>query len=411
LGSASATVTQNFGPHLDASVSVWHDLGPAGPVRDITLTSAMKYSQRRLQGTARRSIVERIQPSGRPIGIEVHALKKERERLSRWKEKMSLVQDILRNLLERFGGGVECASSILFDLGMSSAHLGTPSRGFSFCQNGALLMRFDRHHSLAAAETVNFSPEKEIVNIMYDLGKERSARGMASAIVRRRERCEFFSTTELAGFIAEVVGSRPGAIHQATKTFQVLRMAVKRQTVSPQRPLPRAVMALKRRGRLAVVSYHSLEDRVVKQAFRQFEKGCACPPDFSVCRCGRVSGVEILTEKPICPSASGARDDPRSRSAGTLSEKYFWGSTFPQSRTNQALSMGRSGENGAVSKGSCPQYPVGAHYSDTLPGAILMDGGAVALTVAQQRREEIPPFVRDDEYVQQLWKRITRRRG
>jgi 16S rRNA (cytosine1402-N4)-methyltransferase len=264
------------------------------------------------------AIAEKIQPSGRLIAIDAdaEALKEARKRLSPWKENISFVQDNFRNLakiLEELG--VERVSGILLDLGMSSVQVDTPSRGFSLYQPGPLDMRFDRRQSMTAAKIVNRYPEKEIVNIIREFGEERSARKIAAAIVRRRERSEFSSTTELASLVEGVVARRPGAIHPATKTFQALRIAVNREIESLQLALPQAIMALKPGGRLVVLSYHSLEDRVVKQTFRQFEKGCICPPGFPVCRCGRTSELEILTRKPIRPSTTEVGGNPRSRSA------------------------------------------------------------------------------------------------
>ncbi len=264
------------------------------------------------------AIAEKIQPSGRLIAIDAdaEALKEARKRLSPWKENITFVQDNFRNLakiLEEIGA--ERVSGILLDLGMSSVQVDTPSRGFSLYQPGPLDMRFDRRQSMTAAKIVNRYPEKEIVNIIREFGEERSARRIAAAIVRRRERSEFSSTTELASLVEGVVARRPGAIHPATKTFQALRIAVNREIESLQLALPQAIMALKPGGRLVVLSYHSLEDRVVKQTFRQFEKGCICPPGFPVCRCGRTSELEILTRKPIRPSTTEVRDNPRSRSA------------------------------------------------------------------------------------------------
>lgn len=264
------------------------------------------------------AILERIQPSGNLVAIDSDAdsLKEARERLSRWKENVTFVRDNFRNLAEILKQvGVEQVKGILFDLGMSSAQVGTPSRGFSFCQDGPLDMRFDRRQSLTAAEIVNRYPEKEIVNIIREFGEERSARRIAAAIVRGREKSGFDSTTELAGIVAEVLGPRRSAIHPATRTFQALRIAVNQEMGALQVALPQAIMALKPGGRLVVLSYHSLEDRIVKETFREFQKGCICPPTFPVCRCGRSPEVEILTRKPITPSPGQVRDNPRSRSA------------------------------------------------------------------------------------------------
>ena len=249
------------------------------------------------------------------IDADAEALREARKTLSAWKERVDFVRDNFRNLgrvLKRLGiGGVD---GILLDLGMSSAQLGVPLRGFALYKSGALDMRFDRRQRLTAAEIVNRYPESEIVKIIRELGEERSAGRIASAIVRRRERAEISSTTELAELVVEVVGRRRGGIHPATKTFQSLRIAVNGELESLRDALPEAIVALKPGGRLVVISYHSLEDRIVKQTFRDFERGCLCRASFPVCRCGRVSEIEVLTKKPIRPSAGEIEENPRSRS-------------------------------------------------------------------------------------------------
>jgi 16S rRNA (cytosine1402-N4)-methyltransferase len=295
-------------PVLLEEVPEWLGCTPGGIYTDCTVG---------LGGHAR-GILERIQPSGRLIAIDADAdaLREARKKLAAWKESVTYVRDNFRNL-ERILGrlGVKQADGILFDLGMSSAQVGKASRGFSLYKSGPLDMRFDRRQSLTAAEIVNRYPEKEIVKIIREFGEEKAARRVARAIVQRRERSEFSSTDEVAELMAGVVGPRRGGIHPATRAFQALRIAVNREIESLELALPQAIEALNPGGRLVVLSYHSLEDRVVKETFRQFEKGCVCPPSFPVCTCGRVSEVEVLTKKPICPAPSEIRTNPRSRSA------------------------------------------------------------------------------------------------
>jgi 16S rRNA (cytosine1402-N4)-methyltransferase len=153
------------------------------------------------------------------------------------------------------------------------------------------------------------------MRILREYGEERAARRVASAIVRRRKDSEISSTAELAGLIEKVLGRRWGAIHPATRTFQALRIAVNRELDALKVALPQAVSALRPGGRLVAISYHSLEDRIVKQTFREYDKGCVCPPSFPECRCGRVSEVRVLTRKPIRPSEDEVERNPRSRSA------------------------------------------------------------------------------------------------
>ena len=294
-------------PVLLKEVMEWVGCVPGGTFVDCTLG---------LGGHAR-PILERVGPSGRVIGIDAdaEALRKARKALSAWKERVTLVRDNfrhLRKILDRLG--MERVDGILFDLGMSSAQLQSASRGFALYKSGPLDMRFDRRQRLTAADIVNRYPENKIMRIVREFGEERSARRIASAIVRRRETSEISSTAELAELIERVVGRRRRGIHPATKTFQSLRIAVNGELESLRDALPQAIEALRPAGRLVVISYHSLEDRIVKQTFREFEKPCVCPPSFPVCTCGRVSKVNVLTKKTVRPSQTEIEKNPRSRS-------------------------------------------------------------------------------------------------
>jgi 16S rRNA (cytosine1402-N4)-methyltransferase len=247
--------------------------------------------------------------------VDAEALREAKKRLSAWKERVTFVRENFRNLREILDGvGVEQVDGILFDLGMSSAQLQEGSRGFALSRSGVLDMRFDRRQRLTAAEIVNRCPEKEMVRILREFGEERRASRIAAAIVRRRKRSELSSTTELAELVAKAVGRRRGRIHPATKTFQSLRVVVNAELECLREALPQAIKALKPGGRLIVIAYHSLDDRIVKQTFREFERGCICPPSFPVCRCGRVSEVKVLTRKPVRPSEAEIEENPRSRS-------------------------------------------------------------------------------------------------
>ncbi len=221
----------------------------------------------------------------------------------------------LSETLQRLG--VRDVAGILLDLGMSSAQVESPSRGFSFSRRGPLDMRYDRRQPLTAADIVNRYPEKDLVRIFREFGEEKAAKRIAAAIVRRREESPLSTTDELAELVASVARPRPaiGGIHPATKAFQALRVAVNDELGALSEALPQAIEVLGPGGRLIVLSYHSLEDRIVKQTFRGFEKGCICPPSFPVCRCGRVSEVEVSTRKPMRPSEEEIRRNPRSRSA------------------------------------------------------------------------------------------------
>lgn len=267
-----------------------------------------------------RAILERIRPSGGLIAIDAdtEALREARRNLAAWKEKVTCVQAGYRRLTETLQRlGVRDVAGILLDLGMSSAQVESPSRGFSFSRRGPLDMRYDRRQPLTAADIVNRYPEKDLVKILREFGEEKAAKRIAAAIVRRREEWPLSTTDELAELVASVARPRParGGIHPATKAFQALRVAVNDELGALSEALPQAIEVLRPGGRLIVLSYHSLEDRIVKQTFRGFEKGCVCPPSFPVCRCGRVSEVEVLTRKPMRPSEEEIRRNPRSRSA------------------------------------------------------------------------------------------------
>jgi len=240
-----------------------------------------------------------VSPAGKPAG--------------RW--RYVFVRDNFRNLREILDSlGIQHVDGILFDLGLSSDQLEDASKGFSLYRSGPLDMRLDRRQRLTAAEIVNRYPQDEIAKIIREFGEERSAGRIAAAILRKRKKSEISSTTELAELVMRVVGRRRGRIHPATKTFQSLRIAVNDELESLRCAMPQAIMALKPGGRLVVTAYHSLEDRIVKQTFREFERGCICPPSFPVCKCGRVSEVEVLTRKPIRPSQREIEENPRSRS-------------------------------------------------------------------------------------------------
>jgi len=204
------------------------------------------------------------------------------------------------------------ADGILFDLGLSSLQLADPRRGFAFMIDGPLDMRFDpTGGGLTAAVLVNrFSPE-ELATLLYRYGEERRARRIAEAIVAARP---LHTTKELAVTVEQVVGRR-GRIHPATRTFQALRIAVNDELVALETALPQAVEMLAPGGRLAVISFHSLEDRLVKRFLRRESRDCICPPEIPVCTCNHRATLRLVKRKPIRPTADEIADNPRSRSA------------------------------------------------------------------------------------------------
>jgi 16S rRNA (cytosine1402-N4)-methyltransferase len=201
------------------------------------------------------------------------------------------------------------------DLGVSSMQLDRPERGFSFQASGPLDMRLDPTQGPAAADLVNSLPERELAALIFEYGEERFARRVARAIVQRRARVPFRTTVDLAQTVAGAVGGRPGGIHPATRTFQALRIAVNGELDGLRVALPKAVDALKPGGRLAVIAFHSLEDRIVKRHFAAESGRCTCPPGLPECRCGARARLRVLTRKPLVASDDEQRANPRSRSA------------------------------------------------------------------------------------------------
>ena len=207
------------------------------------------------------------------------------------------------------------ADGLLLDLGVSSMQLDQPERGFSFQTDGPLDMRMDTTTGPTAADLVNRLPEDELANLIYRYGEERQSRRIARAIVKARP---IERTVELAQVVAKA--SRPGRsgqakIHPATRTFQALRIATNDELGALERALPQAIECLKPGGRLAVISFHSLEDRIVKQYFKQESQDCICPPEQPVCICRHKATIDIITKRPITSSLSEIDENPRARSA------------------------------------------------------------------------------------------------
>ena len=209
------------------------------------------------------------------------------------------------------------ADAILFDLGVSSMQIDRPERGFSYAVDSPLDMRMDPSEPRSARELVNEAPERELAEIFRRYGEERFARQIARAIVRRRRERPFERTGEFVEMIRGAIPAprRFGDGHPAKRVFQALRIAVNRELESLDRALPEAVSLLRPGGRLAVISFHSLEDRIVKRFFAAQARGCVCPPDFPVCVCGREPTLRLLTRKAVRPSPAEVAANVRSASA------------------------------------------------------------------------------------------------
>ena len=266
-----------------------------------------------------REIVKRL-TTGRLICVDRDqaALDAAEARLADWMDKVTLVHsnfDRVADILDELG--LRGADGMLFDLGVSSPQLDDASRGFSYMADAPLDMRMDRSEGLTAADVVNTWPQEELRRILQQYGEERYAPSIAAAIVRRRQERPIATTLELvevikSGMPAKALKEKQ---HPAKRSFQAIRIAVNDELASVDRMLQGAVPRLNRRGRLAVITFHSLEDRLVKNALAQFARGCICPTDFPVCVCGRTPEVKLTPKKPILPSEREIEENPRARSA------------------------------------------------------------------------------------------------
>jgi 16S rRNA (cytosine1402-N4)-methyltransferase len=209
------------------------------------------------------------------------------------------------------------ADAILFDLGVSSMQLDRPERGFSYASDAPLDMRMDPSSDYSARELVNEASERDLERIFRRYGEERYARQIARAIGRRRRKQPFERTGELVDTIKAAIPApaRFGEGHPAKRVFQALRIAVNEELDALEDALPAAVEMLRPGGRIAVIAFHSLEDRIVKHFFREEARGCTCPPDFPVCVCGHEPVLRVLTPRPVRPTAREAALNPRAASA------------------------------------------------------------------------------------------------
>lgn len=261
------------------------------------------------------AILSRIAPAGRLIGLDRdgEALRQAEERLRRFGRNVTLRRANFGALDEALDAvGVGAVDGMLFDIGVSTRQFLEPARGFSFERPGPLDMRMDRDQETTAADLVNSLPEAQLADLIYRLGDERASRRIARQIVARRP---LRTTRDLARAVEAAVGGARGRLHPATRTFQAIRIATNGETEALERGLPQAVRRLRPGGRLCVIAFHSIEDRIVKHTLARLARGCTCPPAAPVCVCGQVPLVRILTKKPVTPSAAELRRNPRSRSA------------------------------------------------------------------------------------------------
>ena len=266
-----------------------------------------------------REIAARL-TTGRLICIDRDqaALDAAEDRLAGYLDKVTLIHgnfgDLAGLLDERGIAGVD---GMLFDLGVSSPQLDDPERGFSYMHDAPLDMRMDRSETLTAHAVVNQWPQEELRRILWQYGEERYAPQIAAAIVRRRAEAPIATTLELVDTIRSAMPAQAlrEKQHPAKRSFQAIRIAVNDELSAVDRMLQAAVPRLSPGGRLCVISFHSLEDRIVKNALAELAKGCTCPPDFPVCVCGKTPQVVLTPRKPILPTAEEIAENPRARSA------------------------------------------------------------------------------------------------
>jgi 16S rRNA (cytosine1402-N4)-methyltransferase len=267
-----------------------------------------------------RSMLEESAAEGVVVGMDWdgEAIERVRERLGSYGTRLILEKadfaDIRRVLLKH---GIREVDGIVVDLGVSSYQLEEAQRGFSFAKEGPLDMRMNRNSAQTAADLVNSLPERELADLIYKYGEERLSRRIARAISEARRKGRIESTRELAELIRKVVPRTRDSfrIHPATRTFQALRIAVNREIDSLESFLPEALEVLKPGGRLCAVAFHSLEDRIIKEAFRNWARSCRCLRGRAACECEGRPLVRLLTKKVLRPSPDEIERNPRSRSA------------------------------------------------------------------------------------------------
>ena len=267
------------------------------------------------EGGHAEALLRRIAPAGRLIGLDrdAAAILRSEERLRPFGQNVILRQASFADLDQVLDdAGVGPVDGVLFDLGVSTRQLLEPARGFSFERQGPLDMRMDLRQTTTAADLVNTMNERELADLIYRFGEERASRRIARQIVIRRP---LRTTRDLVQAVEAAVGGARGRLHPATRTFQAFRIATNAELDTLARGLLQAITRLRPGGRLCVIAFHSLEDRIVKQTLARFARACICPPDAPTCICGGRRLLRVLTKKPVAPSLAEVRLNPRARSA------------------------------------------------------------------------------------------------
>lgn len=265
-------------------------------------------------------VCERLGENGRLIGIDQDeaAIEAAGKRLSPFKDKVTIVRsnyENIRSVLE--GLGIEKADGICLDLGVSSYQLDTPERGFTYREDVPLDMRMDQRQEKTAADIVNTYSESELYRMIRDYGEDKFAKNIAKHIVRAREAKPIETTGELTEIIKAAIPMKMRVTggHPAKQTFQAIRIELNRELEVLNQSIDTMIELLKPGGRLCIITFHSLEDRIVKTKFRNNENPCICPPDFPVCVCGRASRGRVVTRKPIVPTEEEIEENSRAKSS------------------------------------------------------------------------------------------------
>ena len=265
-------------------------------------------------------VISRLNGNGRFIGIDQDqdAVENGRAKLEPYKEKAQLVRDNFSNIISIMKDlHIVAVDGILLDIGVSSYQLDTGERGFSYMHDAELDMRMDQRNPMTAKRMIAEYSEKELANIIKDYGEERWATRIAQFIVAERKIKPIETTGELVEVIKKAVpkGARKDGPHPAKRTFQALRIAINNELGILEQAIEDMAGLLAPGGRLCIITFHSLEDRIVKQTFHRLEHPCTCPPEFPVCVCGKKPSIRVITRKPILPSEEELEFNPRARSA------------------------------------------------------------------------------------------------
>ena len=265
-------------------------------------------------------VAKRLGPSGRIIGIDqdADAIAAATERLKDYKDKVTIVRSNYRNIREVLEGlRIQKADGIYLDLGVSSYQLDTVNRGFTYRENAPLDMRMDQRNEKTAADIVNDYGEMELYCVIRDYGEEKFAKNIAKHIVQARKTGRIETTDQLVEIIKAAIPAKMRAEggHPAKRTFQALRIELNQELEVLNESIDTMIGLLNPGGRLSIITFHSLEDRIVKTRFRTNENPCICPPDFPVCVCGRKSRGKVITKKPIVPGDEEITENRRSKSS------------------------------------------------------------------------------------------------